>query len=106
MNLFKSEEERNRYIEINAQRQIDWEKGLTYFDKVSGTNKLTLQALNPRSMEEAMEISIRQVEYDEKKGVLRYSVEDLFNAVDNLAEFSNIEHKRYHDNWVEEFKKL
>lgn len=103
MSLFKSESDRQLYIKLNAERQIEWEKGLTYFDKESNSYKPTLQALNHRSMEEAIEISIRQVEYDEKKGVLRYSMEELLTL--NREELIEIQ-QALHRKWCEEFEKL
>ena len=103
MDLFKSKADRNLYIKLNAERQIEWEKGLTYFDTQFQTYKPTLQALNPRTMDEAMGISIRQVESDEKKGLLRYSMEDLLTL--NREELIEIEQAR-HKKWCEEFEKL
>ena len=54
-------------LRLNAERQINHEKGLTYFDKETQTHKPTLQALNPRTMCEALKISRNQLEYDEQK---------------------------------------
>lgn len=51
--LFNSESDRELWIKLNAEQQIEWEKGLTYFDVKTQTHKPTLQALNFRSMEEA-----------------------------------------------------
>ena len=53
-NFFKTDSERELWIKLNAERQIEWEKGLKYFDKESQTYKPTHQALNHRSMEEAL----------------------------------------------------
>lgn len=94
--LFNSESDRNLWIRLNAQRQIEWEKSLTYFDKVSGTNKPTLQALNPRSMEEAMEISNNQLLVDEKEGKLRLSLEELLLSPDELIVVAQQKHIEYH----------
>ncbi len=103
MSLFKSEEDRNLWIKLNAERQIEWEKGLKYFDKESGTHKPTQQALNHRTMEEALEVSKNQLEYDEKVGKLRFSLEELstlqihdLNAIDNK---NNLE-------WLKKFESL
>lgn len=77
MGLFNSEADKNLWIKLNAERQIDWEKGLTYFDRATQTHKPTFQALHPRSMEEALRISRNQCEYDESVGKLRFSLEEL-----------------------------
>jgi len=39
MSLFKTDSERELWIKLNAERQIEWEKGLTYFDKETQTYK-------------------------------------------------------------------
>lgn len=75
--LFNSEKDRELWIKLNAERQIEWEKGLTYFDIKTQTHKPTQQALHPRTMEEAIEISKTQLERDEINGKLRYSLEQL-----------------------------
>lgn len=75
--MFKSNAEKELWIKLNAERQIEWERGLTYFDVNTKCYKPTLQALCPRTMNEALEISKRQCELDEIKGKLRYSFEDL-----------------------------
>lgn len=76
---------------------------MTYFDVETKTYKPTLQALNPRSMEEALEISRRQCDGDEKNGELRYSMEQLLTLdTEGLTEIGNQRHKK----WCEEFEKL
>ena len=101
--LFNSNEDRELWIRLNAERQIEWEKGLTYFDKQTNTYKPTQQALHPRSMEVALEISRRQCEHDEKEGKLRYSLEELL-LLDQL-ELNKIGQKR-HQEWCKKFKSL
>jgi hypothetical protein len=64
--LFRSDADRELWIKLNAERQIEWEKGLG-----------TQQAQHPRSMEEALEISRNQCKADENSGKLRYSMEEL-----------------------------
>jgi len=92
--LFNSEADRELWIKLNAERQIEWEKNLTYFDSELQTHKPTLQALNPRSMEEALRISRNQCEYDEKEGKLRYSLEELLLLDQNvLAKIGQKRHK-------------
>jgi hypothetical protein len=103
MSLFKSDADRKLWIKLNAERQIDWEKGLTYFDKESGTHKPTLQALNPRTMEEAMEVSERQCVADEKNGSLRYSLEELLTL--DIEQLNEIGRKK-HEEWWDKFKQL
>ncbi len=75
--FFNSKTDRELWIRLNAERQIEWEKSLTYFNFKTGKNEPTLQALNPRSIEEALEISKNQLEYDEKIGKLRHTLAEL-----------------------------
>lgn len=96
--LFSSDEDRNLYIQICAKNQIEWEKSLTYTDK-DGNVKPTLQALHPRSMEEAIRIATNQVEYDELHGELRYSLDDI-----KILTWKQIDEKRKKSN--EYFKNL
>jgi len=103
MEFFKSLEDRNLWIKLTAEYQIAWEKNLKYFDKHSNSFKPTLQALNPRSMEEALEISQSQLEYDEKNGNLRFTLEELLLL--NIKELTAITQKR-HQEWCEKFEKL
>lgn len=93
--FFKSESKRELWIRLNAERQIDWESGLRYFDKSTQTYKPTFQALNPRTMEEALEISRRQLEYDEKnKDKPRYSLEEMLTLdIDGLNEIGRKQHQ-------------
>ena len=101
-NLFKSKADRKLWIKLNAERQIEWEKGLTYFDKESGTNKPTLQALNPRTMKEALEISKRQSEGD-SGGKLRYTLEELLTLDrEGLLAISD----KHHQEWIKKFEAL
>ena len=48
----------------------------------------TSQALNPRSYLEAVEISIKQLEYDQEKGKLRYSIDEMFRY--DMVELNSI----------------
>jgi len=103
MGLFKTDEDRKLWIRLNAERQIAWEKGLTYFDKTTGKNLPTLQALHPRSMEEALEISENQCKYDEKEGKLRFTFEELLLL--DINELNKIQRKDYQE-WCKKFGKL
>jgi len=88
--FFNTEADRDLWLRLNSERQIEWEKNLTYFDKVTGTYKPTMQALNVRSMEIAMEISRTQLDYDIKNGILRFTLEDLLTkSRDELEEQRN-----------------
>lgn len=102
--FFKTESERELWIKLNAERQIEWEKGLTYFDKETQTRKPTLQALNPRTMSEALEISRDQLEYDEKnKDKPRYSLEEMLTLdIDAL----NIIGSKQHQEWCKKFESI
>lgn len=101
MKLFNSESDRELWIHLNAERQIEWEKNLTYFNPSTGKNEPTLQALNPRSMEEALRVSINQCEYDEKQGKLRYTLEELLTL-----DYKGLEEIRIkqHQEWCKKFK--
>ena len=103
MNLFNSDGDRELWIRLNAERQIAWEKGLTYFDRESGEHKPTNQARNPRSMEEAMEISRAQCGYDEKAGKLRFSLEELLTL--DIQALNAIQLQQ-HQEWCKKFGKL
>jgi len=103
MELFNSEKDRELWIKLNAERQIEWEKGLTWFNKKTGQHQPTLQARNPRNMETALKISKGQCSYDEKQGKLRYTLEELLTLdIDGLNEIQ----RRQHLEWCEKFKKL
>jgi len=93
MSLFKTDSERELWIKLNAERQIEWEKGLTYFDKETQTYKPTQQALNPRTMEQALIVSRNQLECDEKFNKLRYSLEDLLLL--HINDLNEIDRKRH-----------
>lgn len=75
--LFNSDADRELWIKLNAEHQIEWEKNLTWFNHKTGKHEPTQQALNPRSMKSALEVARNQCEYDEKKGKLRFTLEDL-----------------------------
>jgi hypothetical protein len=57
MITFETEEEREDWLIADANRQIEWEKGLTYFNKETGKNEPTEQALHHRTFEEAYKIA-------------------------------------------------
>lgn len=102
--FFKTESERELWIKLNAERQIEWEKGLTYFDKETQTYKPTLQALNPRSMEQALIVARNQLEYDEEKCEKpRYTLEELLTL--DREGLLQIDKKR-HQKWIEKFESL
>jgi hypothetical protein len=103
-NFFKTDSERELWIKLNAERQIEWEKGLKYFDTKSQTYKPTHQALNHRSMEEALRISRGQLRVDEEtKDKPRYSLEELLTlTIDKLNEIQ----KSHHLEWCKKFKKI
>jgi len=103
MTLFNSESDRELWIRLNAERQIEWEKGLKYLDKETQTYKPTLQALNPRTMYEALDISRGQCEDDEKNGTLRYTLEQLLTL--NRDELEGIDNIR-HQEWCRKFELL
>jgi hypothetical protein len=98
--FFPTIKHKNIYIALNSQRQIDWEKSLTYIHPTTGKAMPTRQALNPRSYHDAVEISVRQVEYDEEKGKLRYSIEEMFRY--DMLELNAIK-DGLHQQWVEKF---
>ncbi len=101
--LFNSESDRQLWIKLNAERQIVWEKGLTYFNKKTGKYEPTLQALNPRSIEEAIEVSVCQCKIDEKNGKLRYTLEELLTLdKDGIDE---VDRKRQAE-WIKKFEAL
>ncbi len=102
--FFKSKLERELWIKLNAERQIEREKGLKYFDKNTQTYKPTIQALNPRTMKEALEISKNQLEYDEQnKDKPRYLLEELLtldiNCLNKIA-------MKQHQEWCKNFESL
>lgn len=101
--LFKSSSDRELWIKLNAERQIEWEKGLTYFNLKEQRHLPTLQALNPRSMESALEISRRQCRYDEGRGELRFSLEELLTL--DINGLNAITAKK-HNEWIKKFEEL
>lgn len=103
MSLFKSDADRELWIKLNAERQIEWEKSLTWFNKATGKYEPTQQALNPRSMDRALEISKNQLEYDEKQGKLRYTMEELLLL--DTEEIKDIDKKK-HQEWIKKFESL
>lgn len=83
--------------------KIEWEKQLKYFDRKTETYKPTKQAENPRTLEQAIEISENQCKFDEQKGRLRYSLEQLLKLTPE--ELIKIDVKRHQD-WCNTFGKL
>lgn len=101
--LFNSLEDKELWIRLNAERQIEWEKGLTYFDINLGIDRPIKQSLSSRTMEEALKISRKQCEYDEKNGKLRYSMEELLTLDrKGLCEIGDKNHK----DWIDKFNSL
>ena len=99
MKFFKSNADRELWINLNAERQIELEKSLTYFNKISGKHEPTQQALHHRSMETALEISKNQLDYDEKnKKAPRYTLEELLLL--NQKELEDIRLKDFQKNWA------
>jgi len=95
--LFNSDGDRNLWIKLNAERMILFDKN-SYDEK---TGKPYYNALHPRSMDAAMEISARQCEYDEKQGKLRYSLEELLTLdYDGLKAISDKKHKELIDKMI------
>ncbi len=103
MTLFNSEKDRDLWIKLNAERQIKWEMGLTYFNKETGKDEPTLQALNPRNMEEAIRISKNQLDFDEKEGKLRFTLEELLTL--DIKDLTKIQDKQ-HQEWCRKFEEL
>lgn len=101
--FFNTEADRDLWLKLCAEHQIAWEKGLTYFDKESGTHKPTLQALNHRTMDTALEIARRQLNYDIKTGKLRFTLEDYL--LKTGEELEAIRLKR-HQEWCKKFESL
>lgn len=101
--FFKTEADRDLWLKLNAEHQIAWEKSLTYFDKETQTHKPTQQALNHRSMESALKVARNQLDYDVKKGVLRYTLEEYLTL-----SFEELEKKReqIHQEWIRKFESL
>lgn len=97
--FFNSNNDRELWIKLNAERQILFDKNC-YDEK---TGKPYSNALNPRTMEQALEISRRQLEYDEKKGKLRYSLEELllldYKGLKSIAD-------KKHKEWCDKFNSL
>jgi len=101
-NLFKSDADKELWIKLNAERQIEWEKGLTWFNPETGKYEPTLQARHPRTMDEAMEISRRQCDGD-SNGKLRYTLEELLTLDrEGLLEIDN----KRHQEWIKKFETL
>ena len=65
MKFFKSEADRNLWLKLNAEYQIEG-------DKRSDCSN----ALHPRTMEEALQVAKNQLEYDESVGKLRVTLEE------------------------------
>lgn len=88
--LFKNKKERDIWIKLNAERIIDFNKNSIYSNKD-----------NVPSMEEAMEISERQLLRDEEKGKLRYSLEELLTL--DYLDLKKISDKNHMD-FIKRFK--
>jgi hypothetical protein len=100
--FFNSESDRDLWLKLNAEHQIEREKSLTYFCTESNTNKPTKQALNPRSMEDALRIARNQLDYDVKNGELRFTLEEYLML--NAAELTIISKSRQ-EKWVKKMSK-
>lgn len=101
--FFETESQRDLWLKLNADHQIEWEKNLTYMCPYDKILKPTQQAMNPRSMATALEIARNQLDYDMEKGVLRCTLTDyLLKSFEELDEMSKERHRK----WVEEFKAL
>ena len=102
--FFQTEADRELWIKLNAEYQIEWEKNLTYFDNESQTHKPTLQARNPRTMEEALEVARNQLKWDEEnKEKPRFTLEELL--ILNHKELESVRLKQ-HQEWCRKFEKL
>ncbi len=105
---FKSEFERDLWLKLNAEHQIEWEKSLTYLDSSSGTRKPTAQALHPRTMSRALEIAKNQLNHDinnpEIHNGLRYTLDEyLLDSHKELEEKRQIHFEEY---WMTKFGSL
>lgn len=101
---FKSIEDRDLWIKLCAEYQIEWEKGLRTPD-----GRPTLQALNPRSMEEAVRVAINQLKYDlehpdEYNGGLRVSLEEYLTLTTD--EITEKKQKHFKEFWAPKFGPL
>lgn len=95
-NFFNNEADRDLWLKLNAEHQIEWEKSLTWFDSESQTYKPTRQAMNPRSMEAALTVARNQLDCDIEKGVLRKTLEDyLTKDFESLNEMSKEAHRKF-----------
>lgn len=93
--MFNSNEDRELYIKLNAERMIEFDKNCFAPNGMPYSN-----ALHPRSMDEAMINSRDQVEYDEKKGKLRYSLEELILLdYDALEAIRLKQHREFFKGW-------
>jgi hypothetical protein len=96
MNLFNSDNDRELWIKLNAERQIEFDKNC--FDEKTG--KPYSNALHPRSMESALEISRGQCEYDEEHDKLRFTLEELLTLdYKGLKSISDKRHKDFFKNF-------
>lgn len=90
--LFKSDKERQLWIKLNAERQILFDTNS--FDQQTG-NPL-LNKISPRSLEQALKISKNQLEFDEKRQQLRYTLEELILLnYQQLKTISNAAHRQW-----------
>jgi hypothetical protein len=94
--LFKSQADRELWIKLNAERQIEFDKNCFTSDGKPYSN-----ALYPRSMEEALIISRNQCEYDEKEGKLRFTLSELLTL--DYSGLKNISDKK-HMQWCKKFE--
>lgn len=97
--FFNSNSDRELWIKLNAERQILFDKNC--YDEKNG--KPYSNVINPRTMEQALEISRRQLEQDEKNGKLRYSLEELLSL--DYEGFKSISDKK-HKSWCKKFNSL
>jgi len=101
--LFNSLADEELWLKLNAEHQIAWEKGLTWFNKETQQDGPTLQARKPRTFEKALEIAKNQLQYDKEQGKLRHSLEDyLLLSTDELNHQSDLRHKE----WITKFEAL
>ena len=94
--FFSSQEELDLWIRLDAEYQIEWEKNLTWFDSSDNTYKPTKQALHHRSIEQALEIAARRLDYDIKKGKLRFTLEQLQTlTIEELEDIRLQQHREW-----------
>lgn len=57
--FFNTESDRDLWLKLNSERQIEWEKNLTWFNSKTVKHEPTLQALNHRTGNENKSKSVR-----------------------------------------------